>query len=79
MSRCYLVAAATFALSCGAAWAIQALFAASSLIGLIAVGLAWAIVIVVPTFFLLLARNERTWLIDLAVSSAKRAYGAQKR
>lgn len=62
LGQCYLVAAMAFSASWGVAWALNQLIQAQSLIFLMVLGGAWAIVVALPSYFLLLSSAERDWL-----------------
>lgn len=70
--HCYTVAALAFGLSYGVAWGSDHYLHAHDLLGLAALGTIWAILVAVPALFLLLGKDERSWLYQAVSRSLSR-------
>jgi O-antigen/teichoic acid export membrane protein len=64
--RSYGTALAAFGVGYGAAWGIGAALGVRSLLGLTVLGVAWSAVVALPAFYLILAPQERDWLLRYA-------------
>jgi O-antigen/teichoic acid export membrane protein len=62
-SRSYATALSAFVLSYGVAWGWNWILTTSSLVSLIELGVLWAVIIALPSFFLLLDPQERDWCV----------------
>lgn len=63
--RGYVLAGMTFVASYAAAWCLQQIMGPQSLFGIIEFAMTWVAVITLPSLFLLLARTERDWFINI--------------